>query len=101
MDAENVLYPPLNNDVPSLYRETFNDPKFNPRWESGLIEADCLAILDVSDTEPVLTNTISLECRNGGDSFHVDIAIDEDGEETENLSHKDLEEGYLEEHEET
>ncbi len=35
MDKDNILYRG-DDDVPLLYRETFYDPKFNPRWISGI-----------------------------------------------------------------
>lgn len=47
MDAERVFYPYDDNEVPARYRETFDNPRFNPRWASGMIDDDCLAIVEV------------------------------------------------------
>jgi hypothetical protein len=44
MNADDVL---SEDEVSSLYRETFDNPRFNPRWASGMIDDDCLAIVEV------------------------------------------------------
>jgi hypothetical protein len=98
MNAVTTFFSVNHSEEPSpLYRKTFYNPRFNPRWESGMVEDDCLAIFDINEGVSTIRTVKKLFCRDGGDSFHVGIAIDEDGEETENLSHKDIEEGYLEE----
>jgi hypothetical protein len=32
---KHVADPDMDDDLPQLYQEKFNDPKFNPRWEHG------------------------------------------------------------------
>jgi hypothetical protein len=40
----------------------------------------------------------NLNCRDSGDAFHVDLAIDWEGEETENLTHRgSIDEGEIDE----
>jgi hypothetical protein len=98
MNAVTTFFSVNYSEEPSpLYRKTFNNPRFNPRWESGMVEEDCLAIFDINEGVSTISTVKKLFCREHCDSFHVGIAIDEDGEETENLSHRDIEEGYLEE----
>lgn len=36
-----------NLPLPKLYRSTFKDPAFNPRWECGDVEPGCLEIIDL------------------------------------------------------
>lgn len=50
MDGEKVMYNG-EGELSDLYKETFNDPRFNPRWENGtaghieIIEYDAAAII--------------------------------------------------------
>ena len=52
MDQDDVRY---DGDEPldELYRNTFDDPNFNPRWESGL--ADIVLVLDVEGISALST----------------------------------------------
>lgn len=44
MDKDNIIFHGEGN-IGDRYRDTFNDPRFNPRWEYGL--ADEIEILQV------------------------------------------------------
>lgn len=37
MDAEREIYRGEDDEDRPLYRKTFNDPNFNPRWENGTV----------------------------------------------------------------
>jgi len=47
LDSERIYYPYGDNQVGPLYRQTFSNPKFNPRWQCGSVEDDCLAIVEL------------------------------------------------------
>lgn len=46
MDQVRARYDDEPDALLPLYRKTFSNPRFNPRWESGLVEDDCVAIVD-------------------------------------------------------
>lgn len=48
MDDKNVVFKG-DGYVGPLYRETFNDPSFNPRWKSGI--AEYVIILKIDNPE--------------------------------------------------
>lgn len=48
MDDKNVIFKGDENVGP-LYRETFDNPSFNPRWKSGI--ADHVIILKIDNPE--------------------------------------------------
>ena len=48
MDNKNVVFKG-GDELGPLYRETFNDPSFNPRWKSGI--ADIVIILKMDNPE--------------------------------------------------
>jgi hypothetical protein len=47
IDQQGAIFDDGEDEVPPLYRETFNDPKFNPRWERGTVENDCLVVINL------------------------------------------------------
>lgn len=47
MNEEKILHPELESIDWSLYRNTFHNSNFNPRWESGITEY--FKILNVED----------------------------------------------------
>ena len=48
MDNKNVVFKG-GDELDPLYRETFNDPSFNPRWKSGI--TDIVIILKMDNPE--------------------------------------------------
>jgi hypothetical protein len=48
MDSENIIFEGDDNIAP-LYRETFDNPSFNPRWKSGI--ANIVTILNIDNQE--------------------------------------------------
>lgn len=48
MDDKNVVFKG-EEELEPLYRETFNDPSFNPRWKCG--KADIVTILKIDNPE--------------------------------------------------
>ncbi len=48
MDRENAIFEGDENMSP-LYRETFDDPSFNPRWKRGT--ADIVTVLNIDNPE--------------------------------------------------
>lgn len=49
MDNENIVFKGGDEELGPLYRETFNDPSFNPRWKNGI--ADIVTILKIDNPE--------------------------------------------------
>jgi hypothetical protein len=54
MDSENIVFDG-DEKVGQLYRETFDNPSFNPRWKMGI--ADIIVILKIDDPEWMETCT--------------------------------------------
>lgn len=48
MDQEEIIF---NGELPDLYRKTFDDPEFNPRWENGT--ADCVEVVEIERNKEV------------------------------------------------
>jgi hypothetical protein len=48
MDNENIVFKG-HDELEPLYRETFDNPSFNPRWKSGM--ADSTTILKIDNPE--------------------------------------------------
>lgn len=55
------------DDSLTLYRDTFSDPRFNPRWESGLVSDDCLAIVDLATKKTKLLGGLELSSAGGAE----------------------------------
>lgn len=53
MDDKNVIFKG-EEELGPLYRETFNDPSFNPRWKNGI--ADIVTILKMENPEWIIEN---------------------------------------------
>jgi hypothetical protein len=49
MDNENIVFKGGDEELGQLYRETFDNPSFNPRWNSGI--ADIVTILKIDNPE--------------------------------------------------
>lgn len=48
IDSENIIFDGDDN-ITSLYRETFDNPSFNPRWKLGI--ADIVVVLNIDNSE--------------------------------------------------
>lgn len=48
MDSENIIFEG-DKHISPLYRETFDDPSFNPRWKLGI--ADIVTALNIDNEE--------------------------------------------------
>lgn len=47
------------DELPSLYRQTFDDPRFNPRWHRGT--ADYVEVVEIGEGKGIRTRFISRE----------------------------------------